>query len=368
MDTKYSTLNLKDNPFKDLTPSIVLDGDQNVPWAGMGVVKKRIEDVYHDASEFSPRQIVLNWGPYGGGKTFSAYYFIKEFSSEKLIHAYIRCPKDGNLASDELFKNVVDFISFRQLRLIITNLRDKIGEEALFNLINRRIRSEEFTNAILKLASDDEEIIQIMQRYLYSGVTKTELKKLGIPRQIESEIDEVKFLAGLILCIIGTPDDPNKFVLWIDEMEDLVYYSQKNYKSFSQVLRDLFDTLNDHFTVFLNFTLAEPEESTVELLLGSAVWSRITTKIRYKELSIDDGMEYCSDLITSFQIRKSKDLNPFTRDTIGFVLRLIPEGQITPREINRRFGDILNFALKSGAERIDLPLAKEWTAQLQNED
>ena len=85
-------------------------------------------------------------------------------------------------------------------------------------------------------------------------------------------------------------------------MEDLIYYSPKHYKIFSQVLRDLFDSLHSSVLFFMNFTLAESEESTIELILGGAVWSRITKKIRYKQFTEKNAFDYCNELLTRSKI------------------------------------------------------------------
>ena len=60
-----------------------------------------------------------------------------------------------------------------------------------------RIRSEAFAKVIIKLADADNEISELMNRYLFVGVTKTELKKLGLSRTLESDIDLMKVLTGI---------------------------------------------------------------------------------------------------------------------------------------------------------------------------
>lgn len=365
----YTDLNLKENPFKDITPTPGQIED-NFVWAGMPTIKSKIEDVYRDASKFSSRQVILNWGPWGGGKTFSAYYFINKNKKSSISHAYVRSPKDGSKSTEEFFYNIIDYITFSTIKRQIQERVKMLGETGVRKALNSKIRSEEFTSAIILIASADDEIAELMQRYVYSGLTKTELKKTGLPRNIESGTDYIKFLSGIILCFLGdTGGSKNKFILWIDEMEDLIYFSQKNYRAFSQILRDLIDTLNEDFTVFFNFTLAEPQESTIELILGGALWSRINRKIRFKDLSAEDALLYCSELIQNCQVSKNKPAYyPFNEEILRAIFEIIPQGNLTPREINKYCGGFLNHALKKNKNVFDQKLLKDWSDKIAEDE
>ena len=122
-------LNLKYNPFRDITPNI---DNANVVWAGMKEVKSKLERSYKDCINNNSKQIILNWGPYGGGKTFSAYYFHNEMKdADNLTHIYVRCPKEGGKATDEFFKSIIDSLSFEVLNQHIYDLINKNGEEEL---------------------------------------------------------------------------------------------------------------------------------------------------------------------------------------------------------------------------------------------
>lgn len=367
-------LNLNQNPFRDITPNPEIRSDDPIVWGDMVNVKDNIQHVYDNTINTTPRQIILNWGQYGGGKTFSAYYFIKKFNDKtidnvNLHHAYIRNPKEGNQATKQLFRNIVDFLSLSKITDQVKNLFDALGEQKFFNFINNKINSEEFSKAIMLLASRDEDIKSIMSRYIFSGVTKTELKKLGIARTLDSNIDQIKFLTGIISCFLGDYNHySGKFIVWIDEMEDLVYYSSKDYKMFSQALRDLFDSLNNNFTVFMNFTLAEPQESTIELLLGGALWSRINRKIRFQELNMDDVLIYCQDLLNSCSIQQREAYYPFTEDILKALIQLIPKGQVTPREINKNCKGIIDITLQKNLTSISMVEVQDWALKLQEDN
>ena len=341
--------NLKENPFQYLTAMPGSNDATVIPWSGMPRLYEKIKAVYSDLYNLKPRQIILNWGPYGGGKTFAAHHFMeKEYDQEEIemLQVYIRSPKLGNNAISEFYKNILTFISFRKIRRQIQKLLEIFGEDDFFDFLHSRIRSEELVEAIIKIGSNDEEIQTIMNRYVYSGLTKTELKQVNLAKNIDWGTDSIKFLAGIIHCFIGDQINyKGRFVLWIDEMEDMIYYSQKEYRLFSQILRDLFDSVNQHITIFMNFTLAESEESTIELLLGNALWSRITTKIRFNDLSKTDAILYIKEALGQQHINNPQnEFSPFSESLVDLVFEIIPEVAVTPREINRYFGGILTFA------------------------
>jgi hypothetical protein len=204
-----------------------------------------------------------------------------------------------------------------------------------------------------------------MHTYVYSGLTKTDLKKVNLPRSIQSDKDRVKFLAGLLMCFIGNEKGlQGRFILWIDEMEDLIYFSQKNYRAFAQVLRDFTDLLSEGFTVFFNFTLTEPDESTIEMLLGSALWSRINKKIRYRELNESTGLKYVKDLLEAQRINQK---NHFSDDIIRQILDSIPASEMTPREINKRFSSFLDYCVDNNIKTISHSSVNKYIEYLTEE-
>lgn len=359
------TLNLKYNPFKDLTPDV---NDENLVWGGMNEIRKKLERSYSDCVYNNSKQIVLNWGPYGGGKTFSAYYFARaQRNTDNITDIYVRSPKDGAKATDDLFKAIIDKLTFdvicEQVRFII----DNYGEQALIEYLSPKA-TKEFAKAIFLFGSTDVEVTSIMNRFLYTGITLTELKKLGLAKKIQTDSDRIKFLAGILSCFTGNSQMiDGRIVLWLDEMEDLIYYSPKNYKAFSQALRDLFDSIPNRFLVFMNFTLAENQETTIELILGAALWSRITKKIRFKEFTEEDALTYCNDLLEHAKIRKSAN-KPFGINLLTEIINSISTDNLTPREINKHITSLITYAQENGFDQINQEVFNSWISEFSEEN
>ncbi len=347
MITDIKLLNLKTNPF-NITPSIGND----LVWAGMSVQKKQIEDVFKKAFMQDGHQIVLNWGPVGGGKTFAAYYFFLKhpisLADGECIQAYVRTPKEGVKANINLIRSIIDAFTLTEIRKIVKEAKTLLGTESLRAIINTKIKSEEFTSAILKLADEDTVSVNTMTSMIYGTATSAELKKINLFRPLKEDNDYIKFLSGIITCMTISSIKPKRVFIWIDEMEDLVYYASKQFKQFSQAIRDLVDTINEKFTLILNFTLSEGEDETVKMLLGEALWSRIDSNIRFKDLQVADGLQYCKDLLLNYQFEeKQNKYLPFTDEVLEIVVRSLPSALITPREINKKLNKILYYAMSN---------------------
>jgi hypothetical protein len=351
-------INLNFNPFEGLTPT----PDGNLFWAGMGEQKESIANSYREAFSFDPRKVVLNWGPYGGGKTHAAYFFEKyppnDIDKDLFFHVYVRTPQEGKGANISIIKNIFDSLTIRKVKRELSRVLKELGEDRLFQIIYDRTKSEAFADAII-FFSRDINPVKLLQRFIFDGLSGNELKNLNLPRSLKSDDDYITFLAGIIVAITsGT--NKKRFVLWIDEMENMVYYSSQQFKILSQMLRDLVDRVNERMLVFLNFTLAENEEDTVRLLMGDALWGRVNNKIRFSNLSRDEALVYCEDAIKEAQIDNTRGLGPFTPEAIELVVKTIPEINLTPREINRKFNELITFSLAENVKSIDKEVVSEW--------
>lgn len=364
-------LNLTDNPFKFLTPSEQMFKPENPLWAGLPEVKSKIDAVYSRVIKRGARSIVLNWGPYGGGKTFAANYFTRRLypGQDGIYQVYIRSPKEGSSSVDNFYRSVLESISISSVREQIGRLVDSWGDKQFYSFMRKRIQSEEFAKALLLLGSStDSDTQETLRRFLFSTATKTDLKKIGIARPLQDEMDKVKALVGILLCFVSDGSGKGgRLFIWLDEMEDLIYYSAKQYKIFSQAMRDLVDSLSENFGLFLNFTLSEPEQNTIELVLGSALWSRITNKIRFDDLNITSAKLYLHELIAYYQKSTTGDFTPFDEASVDALLSIVQDRELTPREINKTFGEFLEYCLERDYEMISVEKVQEWKKQLGSE-
>ena len=205
-------LNLNKNPFEMIT----LSPSTDYFWAGMTIQKGKITNAYKQSFQMDSRQLILNWGPVGGGKTFAAYYFkskdIIQNLQKKVINVYVRTPKEGNNAFTQLFKDFIDSYSMTSIKNEIKAKINFFSKDELENILRASNISEEFTKAIIKLGSEDEITQNIMTSYVYGTAAASEIKKIGLFRQLKTEPDFVKFLSGIIILLtIPTTQDTRLF-------------------------------------------------------------------------------------------------------------------------------------------------------------
>lgn len=357
---QWNLIFFKADPF-DLTPPTDLE---NVIWAGMSNVKQHFNEIFEVAISSSATQVVLNQGPHGGGKTHASLYFSLEKNLPPLstiggqVHS-IRChvPNEIGKSDEDFYTSLIDEMGMTCVQKIVQNAVSNLSENQALQSFQRVLGSEELARAFWLLGAEEaNDKHALLRTYFLDGCTRTELRKLGIARNISKAQDRFRILACVLQCLIGLdptrdPSQHSRVCLWIDEMEDLLYFTPAQFRTLTQGLRDMIDRLPNFFTIFLNITLSAPEEyEDIELMLGRAVIDRITDTIYFPELTVDEGMQYVKDLINDPQHRDQDSLKDLPR-TYPFketALRMLLEGMEirTPRDINMRCRSAINYAFR----------------------
>ena len=194
-----------------------------------------------------------------------------------------------------------------------------------------------------------------LSAYFLGKCTTTELRKLGLNRNIEKTQDYFRVLAGVFHCLTGLSESTdvtkhNRFCLWIDEMENFIYFTPPQYRPFGHGLRELVDRLPYFFTLFMNFTLTSPEEyEEIELILGGYLTDRITRHIFFNEVENQKKMlQYVSDVLSHYRTQEEPKTpySPFTEDALGALMANLQ--QRTPRNMNKRCHSALMRAFEKG--------------------
>lgn len=353
---------LKKNPFDLIPPT---DSEQIV-WAGMKQVKQRFDEIFEVAFSDSTTQVVLNQGPWGGGKTHASLYFenkknlpqtLTDTDKEHFFPISVCVPKEPGKPAEDFYTDILDTIGMRQIHRIIKNAIGNLSENETLDLLQKVLGSEELARAFWLFGTEDTNESQALLRsYFLEGVTRTELRKLGIARNITKSQDRFRVLAGVLQCVIGIDQRresflPTRVCLWIDEIEDLLYLSSSQFRIVSQGLRDMVDRLPNHFTLFLNMTLSDPEEyEDLETILGGALLNRITDFIYFPELELNKAVEYVTELInnTLYRDENFPENLPQTYPFEATALEMLLDGleKKTPRDINKRCRNAINFAFR----------------------
>ena len=344
----FKMFNLKNDSFP-VTP-----GDlRTVEWYGFKSLKQQFEDSIYGSLSNHSRICVLNRGKMGAGKTNAARFFARDLLNkkmglyDKIISIIIEAPKQPNQAFIEFSQRLINAITFNKIFKASKKMRDKNGKEALYTGIMEFTGNEDIAEV---LSNIDESNRLESKTYLAGGGTARDLRKLKVSRKLKSPHDFAISLVGILFLLIHGASKKTggltRIILWVDEMEDLVYFLTKDFLPFTQALRELIDKMNHHFTILFNFTFSEPEDlSAIASVLGEAIMQRVDSHIVFEDAKKEDLREYLLELLRNNRL-DSKEKNkyyPFTKDSFETLISAAIDN--TPRYLNEMCSYILiNFA------------------------
>lgn len=355
--TDWSVLFLNGNPFGAADP-------ENIVWAGMSKLKQRFNDIFQEATFSSATQVVLNRGHWGGGKTHASFYFgiednlPSEVKKQAQIHSInIRSPKEAGNPAQDFYTDFLEKLGMTRIQEIIKGVVSNLSQAEVLQSLQKVLESEELARAFWLFGTEDTSEKQALLRsYFLESCTRTDLKKLGIARNISKAQDRFRVIAGILQCLIGLDASHDlsrhsRVYLWIDEMEDLTYLPSAQFRILSQGLREIIDRLPNFFTLFLNMSLAEPEKhEDFEAILGNAVIDRITHNIYFPELELNEAVEYVKELVNHPRYRDKPlptelpQTYPF--DEIALQMLIEDLGKRTPRDINKQCHHAISCAFR----------------------
>ena len=357
----WNLAGLRENPFTISPPTNL----KQVIWAGLDVIKDEFNSVFREAKVSAPAQVVLCRGPIGAGKTHASLFFSSDknipdtspsVQSIKVFRVQTP-PETGNPAKD-FYQDVMEQIRLDRIAEAVKKNVESVGRDVVERNLRETMVSGDFANALLNLfeaSPISPGPSSLLSAYFLGKCTTTELRKLGLNRNIEKTQDYFRVLAGVFHCLIGLSEstdvsEHNRFCLWIDEMENFIYFTPPQYRPFGQGLRELVDRLPYFFTLFMNFTLTTPEEyEEIEVVLGAYLTNRITRHILFDEVKDQEKMlQYVSEVLSHYRTQEEPKTpySPFTEDALRSLMANLQ--QRTPRNMNKRCHNALMKAFEKG--------------------
>ena len=357
----WNLAGLRENPFTINPPT---DPKQAI-WAGLKGLRGEFNSVFWEAKVSAPTQVILCRGPIGGGKTHASLFFSSDKnipdtspSVQNVEVLRVQTPTETGNPARDFYLDVMEQIRLDRIAEAVKRNVESIGRDVVERNLRQIMVSGDFTKALLNLFEDSSIFLTDSSRlsaYFLGKCTTTELRKLGLNRNIEKTQDYFRVLAGVFHCLTGLSESTdvtkhNRFCLWIDEMENFVYFTPPQYRPFGQGLRELVDRLPYFFTLLMNFTLTAPEEyEEIELILGGYLTDRITRHIFFDEVKDQEKMlQYVSDVLSHYRTQEEpkNPYSPFTEDALRALMANLQRR--TPRDINKRCHNALMRAFEKG--------------------
>jgi hypothetical protein len=378
----WEKLGLRLNPF-GIKPE---KESKDLIWAGLNETKRKFDALVAESLRSDDTKVILHMTRWGGGKTHTSFYYSNpknfpevDFNYTPPLNLLIVTPKEGNIAPNEFYTKIVENIGINYISESIKTMRDDFETDfESLNKIRKICNSEDIGRILWLLGDQDPDISYDASSLFFSKPTAVLKRKLRVRRGIESTTDKFVVLSTLfkILSLFDGErklSTPRRIFLWMDEIESLIYYSTRYYKVFSQAIRELIDMTPRHLTLFMNFSFADEESiSTLGFIIGKALSDRITEKIIFYELTIDDALEYVSDLLSFFRtddFDKRKKFHPFDRKALEnlfeYLVNKLNE-PLMPRTINKWCLKTINQAFEEGYFGKNGILDENFIAQLSS--
>lgn len=360
----WEKLGLRHNPF-GIKPE---KESKDLIWAGLNETKRKFDALAAESLRSDDTKVILHMTRWGGGKTHTSFYYSNpknfpevDFNYSPPLNLLIVTPKEGNIAPNEFYTKIVEHIGINYISESITTMRNVSETEPdVLNKIRNLCNSEDIGRILWLLGDQDPDISYEASSLFFSKPTAALKKKLRVRRGIESTTDKFVVLSTLFKILSSFDGErklitPRRIFLWMDEIESLIYYSTRYYKVFSQAIRELIDMTPRHLTFVMNFSFADEESiSTLGFIIGKALNDRITERIILDELTIDDALEYVSDLLSFFRtddFDKSKKFYPFDRKALENLFKYLIDKlkePLMPRTINKWCFKAIKQAIEEG--------------------
>lgn len=365
---------LKQDPFLVEAPA----QEFTTIWADSERLKDRLSTLISDFASSGVTQVILNRGSWGSGKTHSARYFTSRESLSALMPTvanvkglYLRLPKEGVIAVREFFETSLEEMGWDEIKGALAEIVERLGPERAEREFVGLTRDSDSGRVLARLGSARVNDYDL-RRWLVSdqGLTRTELNNLRLVKNLRSgaSLPRIQLLAAILRCYTGSISGEargsprGRIILWIDETEDLNFYSGATRRSMTSMWRDLVDLMPRGFILVMNYTPARGEGRDVRGLFGEALVSRLTATVEFEPLSVEDARIYVDELLNHRIYRKEDPQNqglprsfPFDPEALDQLIARFTT--LTPRNLNIVCGQLVRNGLRNGDVDADSKLA-----------
>jgi len=249
----FEKYNLSVNPFLE---TLKIQAPNSF-WMDIFDVQKSIENILVRYALIGGSNIVLNYGPYGNGKTYTAKHFCSEpilrnlFGNKQIPFSLYSTFPSNNDPIKSLFFLIIDSIDFVKIKKTLHNSKGFDFIEAS-NLCSS---NPFFQNIMLMLFTkmDNNILAKELKLYLYDNLNPIKLNKCEINRRLMSDSDYIHFLIAFFNFITYKKVVYPCVNLWLDDSEIIIHHNVSNLSIIISFLTKMMeDSFNLH--IFLNFS------------------------------------------------------------------------------------------------------------------
>jgi len=345
---------LLDNPF-GIAPRL-----DRLTWADQKEFKDDLSDALAFSFSTTPSRIIACiFGRWGAGKTHALRYFSQQgFIQGVWSHepddrrgppfvVPVIYPMTDVLKT--LYTTTMESIGMARIDQAVANAAEDVDELSHMGALEEKIDSFVGVRNLGRVLAKIHDDTLPIERYLTSKVSIAELRKLGVPRAVESNADRVEVLCGIIRLLTSTL--VTHLVLWIDDVERISDAPGKEANEFHYFVRDLLDKVPQRLIIIMNFTYYPGEDVADRLqFLGDALLDRISRQILIKDFDKERYSEYIRDLLLEyrapgFDTARLSESHPFDQGALDYVYEeLSKKSRLQPRRVNNVLSTLLDIA------------------------
>lgn len=346
MDPDFPHLNLRRWPF-DIVPS----GDGVTRWVGRPAAGKRLNRLVSSAVRVPTSRVVLLWATFGSGKTHALRHLEWQADTNgEVVSIYVVVPR-GIRSFLDIHRAVIDSLNDKA---ILT----KLGHDVL-SAKGPGVDSD-VERALIRLAVGSEEERRIATAWLRADrVPVRDLRVVGLSHRVETAADAVRILDDVIK---ASHKSAANFMLLLDEVQELEELGRRLPECVGG-LHKLFDLNPRGLTLILSFTTGS--RSTVESIIGEALYSRAGEFLALPGLDPAEATEFVKDLLTVWAVDAASVPFPFSPGSIEAVVDELGaiDGSVTPRSLMKAFDQVLRDAEAHLAEGEIVDISPEFALE-----
>ncbi|MBP5369452.1 MAG: hypothetical protein J6Z01_13460 [Bacteroidales bacterium] len=347
--------NLSVDPFMETLKT----KSSNTIWLDIFDAQKRIENIIIRYASYNGSNIILNYGQYGNGKSYTAKYFcsdnvLRQMFDNKPIPFVLFLPFPQNQEPiKHLFYQIIDLLDFVEIKNNLQNNSNFDFCEAAKMCSENPFFQDLIITIFTKM--DGEVLKKELKLYLYNNLDLSDLNKIGIIRYLISDSDYINFLIAFFNFITYKKTVYPCVNLWLDDAESMWHHTiieWPNIRSFFQKIVD--NSFNLH--IFLNYNTSLHNDLKE---LGDCLETSVTALIHQKiEFNINDSNSYKQflfELLNKSRITLNDSANkffPFTEEVINNVICDLAKN-ISLRRFSESFSTLLESAIFDNISIID---------------
>ena len=360
---------LSRNPF----PASVVPRKDVIFWADREEVRKRLLRFIQKKSEGTVETLLL-LGNYGQGKTHAMLFISLYCKKRQIPHAYISNPGESFISFS---RKAIESIGFERIVVtcsrVLQDNRDEIlermKEDDTLKLLNIQSLSAErmiryaFPNidgdlAIVLGHVYNNRLLDLSRAWILGrDLTRTEMGRLNVSRDISSDEYAAKILADVLRIILAANE---RFVILLDEFEDVANLSPSSALAYGKALRRFIDENISNLKIIISFVrdayaLFQENAGTFRGKSYAALVDRINfPRIELVGLTEVEMEKFMADFISRRYIGDLRDI--IAEDAI---LAILKEAQDRYAGSPRGIITICHLVFRESLKEKDWPITKE---------